>query len=260
MKTPKDLLKEFTAKISEGYNAERMDKRLIGFPHEHKKPVYSLWKHDKPITIHSISADGKLPEASKFVSRKVDPLRAAVVLNIHNFNFEEPVADMDSYMIELGNELAEREYHCIVKGISDYAGLVMKVNKKGTLSKSDIKNAQSWVTTNGRTYADTIIVPLEQMTEWMINNELWLPDKIPTGYVPEKDRGRFFAGVIGGVRVYWMRFTNDFALLYAKHKTILFNTLLEVYYDKPENPKELIAEKVCSSAPTLDQAVVKITL
>lgn len=260
MKTHEDWLKEFRAKIEEGYETQRMDKRLAGFAHEHEKPVKRLWKYDQPITAQTMVAGQPIIVAPSPTYRNVEAFQVGIRIDLSQWNFKDPIVGSDSYMFGIGSRVAENEYHAIVKGISDNAGNVIKTKKKGELSKLDLKEAQAWIGSYGNEYAETVIVPLEQKTKWLIQEELWLPHKIPTGYLPEKERGMFFSGWINGVNVYWMRFLKDFALIYAKRKAIICNTPMKIYYDNPKRPKELFVSKWCSSAPILDQAVVKITL
>jgi len=259
MKTYEELLEEFKAKIEEGYETSRMDKRLIEFADESEKPVRTLWKYDHPPTPQAMhGATVIMMPTPRF--RPVKPLQRGIRIDLSKWDIETHMVVLDSYMYRKGSEVAEREYWAIVKGISDNAGNTVKAKKKGELSVPDIKEAQSWIGQNARNYADTVVMPLEQKTGLLKKGKVWLPNKIPTGYVPEEDRGPYFAGMIDGARVYWMRFIKDFALVYAKCETIMRNTPLNVYYDKPKRPSQLTIEKWCAAAPILEQAVVKITL
>ena len=262
MKTYEEWFEEFKAKIEEGYGIHRMDKRLAGFAYEAEKPAKTLWKYDHPITAHTMPRGQRMhmiimPTPTY---RTVKPLQVGVRIDLSKWDFETPVVGLDSYMFGCGSNVAEREYWAIVKGISDNAGKTMETKKKGELSKLDIKEAQAWIGQNGRAYADTVVMPLQQKRELLKKGELWLPHKIPNGYVPEKDRGPYFAGKIDGANVYWMRFIKDFALVCAKRENIVSNTPLKVYYDNPKRPSQLTIDKRCSSAPILEQAVVKVTL
>ena len=261
MKTYDEWLEAFTTKIKEGYETHRMDKRLAGYAYEVEKPATTLWKYDHPIKAKIMPAGQEmhLIAMPTLKLRTVEPFQVGIRVDLSKWDIEATVF-WDSFMYRRGSDVAEREYWVIMKGMSDNAGTIMKAKKKGELSKLDMKDAQAWIGQNGGEYADTIVVPLEQATELLKKGELWSPHKIPTGYVPEKDRGPYFDGKMGGVNVYWTRFMKDFALIYCKRKITVSNTPLKAYYDKPKRPSCLIIEKWCSSAPILDQAVVKITL
>jgi len=259
MKTSEEWLEEFKVKIKKGYEACRMDKRLCEFAHEVEKPATTLWKYDHPITADTMPEGQKMHiiVMPKPKYRTVKPLQVGFAIDLSKWDWEE-ASGLDSLMPRWGSIVAEREYWAIVKGVSDNAGTTIKTKQKGEFSLADLREARTWIGQNGRKYADMAVIPLQQETELLKTGKLHTPEKIPDGYVPKRDRGPYFAGMLDGAKAYWMRFMKDFALVYAKCETIIRNTPLKVYYDKPKMPSRLIIEKWCSSAPILEQAVVKV--
>lgn len=259
MKTSEDWLKELDTKIKEAYEIRRMDKKLIGISREKEKPATTLWKYDHPPTAqekHGMTITVMPP----LKLRTVKPLQVGIQIDLSKINVEDAISEsvLTSFISSYGKDVAEKEYVAIIRGLSDNAGNAIEAKNKGDLSKDDIKKAQSWIGENGRKFADTIIMPLEQETKFLKEGAIFEPHKILDGYVPKDERGPFFSGKLSGSGVYWMRFVKDFALVYAKQETMLINTPLKLYYD---DPKELLTiEKWCSAAPILEQAVVKIQL
>jgi hypothetical protein len=66
--------------------------------------------------------------------------------------------------------------------------------------------------------------------------------------------------MIDAINVYWANFIKDFALVFNRGEIISASTPLKIRFDNIKYPKQVIGEKLCVSAPMLDQAVVKIEL
>ena len=260
MKTYEEWLEEFRTKIKEGYETHRMDKRLAGYTYEVDKPAKRLWKYDEPIRAQSMPEGGTIITMPTPKIREVKPYQVGYKLNIRKWT-EDPVrvVGMDNFMYRIGVNVAEREVWVMAKGMSDNAEHVIEAEKKGELSKNDIKKARDWISSQGM-YADTIIMHSKQRWRFLRNGELWESYRIPTGYVPERDRGPYYAGKIDGANVYSTLMIKDFALVYRKKEILVKNTQLKIDYDNPKRPSTLIVNKWCSSAPIIEQAVVKIVL
>lgn len=260
MKIYGEWLEKFRVKIEEGYKVHRMDERLCEFAYEGERPARTLWKYDEPPTAQAKNGMTMMTmPIPKF--RQVEPIQVGFNIDLGwRFLEEDMLWSLESMMYRFGSRVAEKEYWAIVKGISDNAGETIHAEKKGSLSTLDIREAKSLIGRNARQHADMVVMPLEQEIEFLKKSELWLPNRIPTGYVSYKDRGPYFAGMVNGTKTYWMRFLKDFAVVYAKHEVMVRNTKIEMYFDDEKRPRFLIIEKECSSAPVLDQAVVKIAI
>ena len=256
MKTIDEWIEEFKNKINEGYETHRMDKRLAGYAYEVDQPARRLLKYEEPIRHESLPHGGTLIVMPTPKTRNVTPYQVGFRIDLKEWAVDPTVYGMDNYMHQIGVNISQKEVWVIAKGMSDNAGNVIEAEQKGELSKNDIVKARDLVL--GQTYADTIIMPIKQRWRFLKNGELWEPHRIPTGYVPEEDRGPYYAGNIDGARVYGTPAIEDFALVYSKREIMVKNTALKIEYDKRE--RILLVDKWCSSAPIQEEAVVKITL
>lgn len=261
-KSYEEWLEEFKTNIEEGYEAYRMDTRIAGYAQEVQKPARTLWIFDNPVAVGTTTEEREsytvtMPLPS---SRPVEPFPARFLIDLKDWGFRETVSGLNSYMFRKGNQVAEMEYFGILKGLSDNAGNIIEAEKKGELSEQDIQKAKIWVGQNGGRYPDIVVMPIDQETKLLKEGKLWLPHKIRSGYISDMERAPYFLGMIGNTKAYHMRFIKDYALVFAKNEVIVRNTPLKVYFDESTRPSHLIIEKWCSSAPTLDQAVVKIQL
>jgi len=171
METNEKWLERFKVKIKEGYENNRMDKRLCEFAHEVDKPAKTLWKYDQPFSAQTIPAGQEMniiPMASPKL-RTVEPLQVGIRIDgLRSWNFENDGWGLESLMFRNGSTVAEREYWAIVKGMSDNAGKTIKARNKGEVSELDIREAKSWIGQNGRAYADTIVMPIQQETDLLM--------------------------------------------------------------------------------------------
>lgn len=100
----------------------------------------------------------------------------------------------------------------------------------------------------------------EQEAEFLIRNEILPPSMIPTSYIPEKERGRNYSGVLNGLNVYWTPLVKGLAFVYRKSQIIVAKTPLKIDFDNLANPSKLIIKRSCFSTPIDERGVVKITL
>ena len=129
---------------------------------------------------------------------------------------------------------------------------------EGKLKKEDFQRAKN-VLREKTIYANTAIIHHRCIAEFAEYDEY-----IRNWYLSDLLRwsGPFFAGVLSQLKIYWTDFDymEKQALVYDKERITVACTPLKVYFDNPENPSQLIVEKWCSSAPLIDDAVVKILL
>lgn len=256
MKTFTEWLQEFRKKIDEGYERSRMDRALARDAEQVDRPVRALPKLDEPIKLYSVPPGGKLPPPISFGFRTVEPKNVGFFCDLKDWA-DDPREII--LMWRLGEFLAEREYFWIVKSLLENAGHTTEVETKGTLTKSDIQKAREKISESGL-FGDRLVIPREYVLKWWKEKQLWEAHRIPTGYVPEEQRGRYFWGWIDGFNVYSARFLKDVAVLFDRNEIIIRNTLHTVSFDNMNRPKKLIIEKWCSSAPIIDDAITKIKL
>ena len=256
MKTIDKWIEEFENKIREGYETHRMDKRLAGYAYEVDKPAKRLLKYDEPIRHESLPHGGTLIVLPTPTTRNVTPYQVGYRIDLKEWAADPVVHYVDHYMGQIGVNVSQKEVWVMAKGMADNASNVIEAEQKGELSKNDIVRARDLV--SGQTYADTIIMPSKQQWRFLKKGELWEPHRIPTGYVPEKDRGPYYMGNIDGAKVYGTPAIEALALVYSKGEIMVRNTPLKIQYDKRE--QILVVDKWCSSAPIREEAVTKITL
>lgn len=256
MKTIDEWIEEFKNKIKEGYENNRMDKRLAEYANEVEKPARTLLKRDEPIRHETLPHGGTLIVIPTFKTRTVTPYNVGYRIDLTEWVVNPEVYGMTNYMESIGVNVALKEVAVMAKGMSDNTTNIIEAEQKGELTKEDIKKAREMV--SGEHYTDTIVMPSKQRWRFLRNRELWEPHLIPTGYVPEKDRGPYYAGNISDARVYGIPTMKDFALVYSRKEIMVKNTPLKIEYYNRE--RVLVVDKWCSSAPIREEAVVKITL
>jgi len=260
MKIYSEWLDEFRAKIEEGYESHRMDRCLAGFVSEVERPARRLIKMSGPIVaFFGIPEGGELPPPVKVTMSEVTPINVGFPVNLKDWADDPERTYMDMFMMQIGERIAENEVWAIVKGMVDNAGHTLEAEKKGELTKNDVEKAKDWVGNQG-TYADTLIVYLEQKTEFLKRGELVEATPNVLGWIPEERRGRHFSGLVNGLFAYWTRFTKGLAIVYERNAIMVRKTPFKIDFDNSTHPSALNIEKWCSSAPTIEQGVVKITL
>jgi hypothetical protein len=136
------------------------------------KAPTALIKYENPL--RASLADGPLITI-KTTLRKVKPLDAGFVQNLGDWSDNPEEYGMDMLMNELGKHVADREYAIIAFSMKDCAGNTVKSEKKGQLSKDDIRKAQSLA----EGYADSAIIDNHKMAEFRINGQIVEHNRIP---------------------------------------------------------------------------------
>ena len=264
MKTYEEWLEEFRTKIKEGYETHRMDKQLVGYIYEVKKPATVLPKGSGPIGAHIIREGAPLPEPYVISSQVVTPKPVGFTVNLEDWVEKKEYTYMDPLLASLGKEIAVREGFVILRAMFEKAGHSMEVKTKGQLAKEDIKEAGDWIRKQGW-YANTLVIHPEQEAQFLIRKEILHPTLFPTGYVPsifasEEERGPNYAGWLNGLNVYWTPLVKGLAFVYRKSEIIIMKTPLNIDFDNLDRPSKLVIKRYCSSAPVDERGVVKITL
>jgi len=254
-----EYLEEFKKEIEKGYKERTMATALAEYIHDRPdKTLIKFYKLDGPLKASGLSTGGQLT-AINVTSRSVQPLNAGFTLDLKDWADDPERTYMEMLMHQLGCDLAEREYYIIVNGMLNCVGNTINSAQKGKLSKGDISQAHNWIGAQG-VYADSVIMHIDQKVEFEKSGELFYPDKIPLGCVPQEKRGAYYAGWIGAVNVYWNRFTKDYAVVFSGREIVFERAPLKVEFDNMTHPTMLILTKWCAAAPLFDQAVVKIQL
>jgi len=259
MKTYVEWLEDFRKKIYEGYEKHRMDKRLAGHVCEVKKPARKLLKLSGPVMVYGVPESGELPPSVVVGTQDVTPSNVGFPIDMRDWAEDPSRRNMDTFMTKKGKEVAENETRVIIKGMIDNVGYSFNAERKGELSKTDIRKAEDWLKER-EVHPDTIIVDVKQGFEFLRRGEVLEAARIPSSYMPEEQRGPYFLGLLGGLKVYCIQFDERLAIVYRKNDIIVKNTPLKIYFDNLDRPSKLILEKWCSSAPIIDEGVVKITL
>jgi hypothetical protein len=253
-KTFEQWLEEFKKEIKKGYEKATMVMALS--EHVYKDKVFTaLPKYDTPLRA-SIVHEGEQLVPVRASLRTVNPLDAGFIQDLGDWSDNPEGYGMDMFMNDLGKLVADREYAIIAFSMKNCAGNTFKSEKGGHLSKDDIRKAQSLA----EGYADSVIMNHQEKVEFLKNGQILDPNRIPESFVPKERRGYYYSGMIGAVNVYWASFIEDFALVFNREEIISASAPLKIRFDDIRHPKQLIGEKLCVSAPMLDQAVVKIEL
>jgi hypothetical protein len=237
-----------------------MDNKIAGFYSEVERPVNGLLKYDEPIKVHVLRPGEPLPPPIPPKIRNVTPINVGFSVDMRKWA-EDPTrwGGMDHFMFHLGKAVAEREYYTIVQGMFNNAGNVLKVEEKGILKIENIQEAKNIIRNKGL-YADCILLHPDQLHAFRLSGELFEAWKVPTSYLPEEKRGRYFSGLIAGLKTYRANFIEGIAIVFESDKIQVVNTPLKISFDNIQKPSEIILERWCSSAPIIDNAVVNIIL
>jgi len=256
-KTWGEWLDNFTSNIEEGYKENRMDQILSGHCYEVDKPQNRTMKYSGPMIVQMVREGEPLRVTTTVSSREVTPYNVGYIVDLREWAQDpDRRVGMDTYMRDIGSSVAEREYYVIVKGLCDYSAHSINSERSGELSKKDIQEALKYPGSED-IFVDTLIINRNFIDDFRKREELWEAWNVPTGYLPESQRGKFFSGMINGLRTYSKRFLEDKVVIFRKNDVMTYTTLIKVSFDR-EPPTQIIVEKWCSSAPIVDQSVVTI--
>jgi len=244
-KTFQQWLEDFKKDIGKGYEETTMVTALCEHIHKDcKEAPTTLLKVEREYKNHQIVL-------VKGTLRNVKPLDAGFVQSLGDWHRNPEGWGMDMFMHELGRDVAENEYAIIIKGMESCAETTVNVKQKGQLSVDDIREAQN----RAKEYADSVIMNLQQMTAFLIKEQI-----STLSFLPEEKRGYHYSGTIGGLNVFWTNSVKDFALVFSRKEMNFASTPLEITFDDMNSPKQLILRKMCVAAPMFDQTVVRIEL
>lgn len=251
-----ERLEQFRQEIQEEYEKSRMDRALARSAEQVDHPARNLLKLDEPIRLYPVPPSGELPPPVAAKIRDVTPVNVGFSVDLKNW-----ANDPQRILLvwRLGLFLAEREYASIVKSLMDNAQYAIDVSNKGTLTESDLGTAREKIGELGL-HGDRAAIPRPYVLKLWKQKQLWDAHKIPTGYLPKEQRGRYFWGMLDGFFVYSARFLNDIAVVLDRDEIMVRNTHTAVNFDNKNRPTKLILEKWCSSAPIIDGAVCTIRL
>lgn len=253
-KTFENWLEKFKDDIKKGYSTVTMAHAICGYVHDNldKEPTI-LMRLDGPV----VASFGEQPfVVNQFKMRNVKAVNAGGTVDLGRWSDNPDGYGMDLFMYEIGRDVAIREYSIITDGMTKCVGKAINSKTKGQLSKDDIVNAQS----QAKQYADSVIMNIQPMSDFLIKGQIFEPSRIPESFVPKERRGHYYSGMIGAVNVYWTNSFKDYALVFDREAMIFESTRLQIQFDDLKNPKQLILYKMCVAAPLYDQAVVKIEL
>ena len=145
MKTYVEWLEDFRKKIYEGYEKHRMDKRLAGHVCEVKKPARKLLKLSGPVMVYGVPESGELPPSVVVGTQDVTPSNVGFPIDMRDWAEDPSRRNMDTFMTKKGKEVAENETRVIIKGMIDNVGYSFNAERKGELSKTDIRKAEDWL-------------------------------------------------------------------------------------------------------------------
>lgn len=252
-----EIVKEFQTQVDKLYNERRIDRTLAKERHiwNVKSKMTKLPKN-RPTA--QILTEGQKPTVFIPQYRNVTPLKASITLDIQKF-VKELDRHIDVFSSHMAHAIAEGEARVIIKGLIDHSGKTITVKERGHLKSAAIKEASRWIGSHGL-YADTVITNPKQWAELVKGRKILEPERIPSSWVPREERGPHYEGKIDGRDLYCFNLPEKVALVYRKEEVILAKTKLNVRFDNPERPANIIAERWCSSAPVLEEGVVKINL
>jgi hypothetical protein len=140
----------------------------------------------KPIEI-GLSSSEELA-AITATCKGVQPLNAGFTLDLKDWADDPERTYVKMLMLQLGYDLAEREYNIMDNGMINCAGTTINAAQKGKLSQGDIIQTQNWIAEQGAN-PDSFIMHINQKVEFEKNGELLYSNKIPLGCVPQEKRG-----------------------------------------------------------------------
>lgn len=198
-----------------------------------------------------------MPAPSMPTRQQVEPMDISFTVDISEW-VDETFA-WDTLSMYVTEEIADREIFVILKGMFDKVGHSVSAQTAGKLTKNEIDQAKNWIRSQGN-YHDTLVMSPKQESQFWRSGEVWEASRIPTGYVPEKDRGPNYLGKIAGLNTYVTFVAQGIAIVYRKGEIIFTKTPLEINFDDMQRPRNLVIKRRCSSAPVDEKAVVKIAL
>lgn len=256
-KTWAEWLDEFTRHINEGYESHRIDRIVSGHAYEQEEPQRRILHYSTPM--RGGVQVGEVLNFTNVTFREVPLYNVGVHIDMEKWSTEPSRwGGMDHFMWSVGARVAERQYGSIFKSLCDYVGTNFDSEHVEKLTNNDLRRARDHLDSLG-IFGDTFIVSYKYLENFRARNEIWNSWDVPTGYVPEELRGRFFVGIISVLRTYRKYFLDDKAVIFRRDDIMSYTTLLNVSFDR-EPPTKLIIEKWCSSAPIVDESVVVINI
>lgn len=171
---------------------------------------------------------------------------------------DDPKIVLDSLFLELAREVAGSETLTVLKALGSVA---TKFKARGPLiSRNQLREVDEWASGH-RQYLDTLI--LNPITQTKLISE---PKEFLNAWqLPEQIRiaeGPHFAGILGGLLVYWTPFIDQQTLLvYKKAETREKRSRLSVKFAPGlENPENLSVREDCLAWAVDDTGVAEVHL
>lgn len=231
-KTFDEWLQEFKPKIVKAISSERLDNQIICSIRELLLgPVY----------ITRLQVTKPQPNQFSINSRSelVTPTPIRFEVPLQSWLASPETFAMDYYLEEVGRVFAALEANVSINQMLNEAHEITSTENR--LTKFDIIKATGWVQSQGH-YADILIVHPLQYVSLIQNNEILESWKIDPNFA--RGLGRNFCGIVDGTKAYRTSSIHEsFALAYDKSRSAIKRSNLNIVYDNPSSPSNLIIEE-----------------
>jgi hypothetical protein len=245
-------LAEFKERINQVIKANRLDEQLIENRHDndsHPDQIWRMWTETASIPGY---------EGTGFMIRSktenTKPFGITISAPLEEW-IEEPKAfAIDSLLDGIGRGVGLRENSTLLYSLGKDASTF--ASDRPRLTKEDIEKATQEIGTKGH-YADIVVIHPMQYVELSRNNEII--DRYRLGSYADQ-MGPNFCGIIDGVKAYeTASIEENAALIYEKQESCLKRTSLDVTFDNPRAPKNLIVRERCIAWLFDKDSGVKVT-
>lgn len=255
-----EIAKECLKLINEMYQRTRVDDQLGGCITEVDECPTELPKRE-PSSREEIFGDTRVTTIA-ITFQPVTPVDVAQGFNGEHLSIRSLTAhnyDKGPLMNGIGRIIAQRETAEIVRGIYRTAGHKLNSSVRGSLSKSDVENADKSIAGN-QSYANTLLIPMDQVEPLRQKGELTDLMTLIRLMNYREFSGSLFVGIVGALRTYQVPGLKDWAFVYEKNELQFVKERLKVIPYPEKEPTGLALQKNCAAAMECATAAVKISL